>query len=128
MLLVKTKLATSKIHGIGLIADQYIAGGTVVWEHDDIIDRVYCSSKLNSLPFLAHQAILTYGWREGQYYIYPGDNARFINCSKEPNCKINDKGQSVAIRDIFPGEEITEDYSSFDEDFNLYADDITSSD
>lgn len=125
MLLVQTKLAPSQIHGTGLVADQFIPKGTIVWMHEDSIDRVYLAEGLNSLPIRARQFIHTYGWREGKYYILPGDNARFVNHSKEPNCAIDGKGQSYAIRDIQVGEEITEGYDAFDEDFSLYSDTFT---
>lgn len=33
MLLIKTKLDLSKIHGVGLFADEFIAKGTKIWEY-----------------------------------------------------------------------------------------------
>lgn len=122
MLLIRTKVAPSKIHGVGLIADQFIPKDAIVWMHDDAIDRVYLQQGLNALSIRARETIRTYGWREGKYYIYPGDNARFTNHSKDPNCGPGLNDVSVALRDIQIGEEITENYSLFDEDFDLYVD------
>ncbi len=125
MLLVKTRLGLSTIHGIGLLADEFIAAGTVVWEHNDFIDRIYRFDKLVPIPEPAQTFLKTYGWREGSYFIMPCDNARFVNHSDEPNCKVLDNGTSVASKDIYPGEEITESYEAFDDDFMLYAPDFT---
>lgn len=120
MLLVKTKVAPSSIHGVGLIADEFILKGTPIWIHNDLVDKVYRYERLCDIPEPAKSTIDMYGWREGNYWIYPGDNARFTNHSTSPNC-VQDGEVSVALRDIEFGEEITEDYSSFDEDFQLYA-------
>ena len=125
MLLVKTKLGLSKIHGIGLLADEFIAKDTVIWRHNDIIDRVYAYSQLANIPEPAQSAIRYYGWREGNYLIWAGDNARFVNHSTSPNCQTTGGGVSVAIKDIQAGEEIVEDYKTFDEDFDLYAAKLT---
>lgn len=119
MLLIKTKLGLSTIHGIGLFADQLIPKDTIVWQHNDLIDRVYRYDQLENMPDIIQQTLNNYGWREDEYFIMPGDNARFTNHSITPNCEPA-PGISIAIRDIQIGEEITENYSSFDEDFELY--------
>lgn len=122
MLLVKTKIAPSKIHGIGLIADEFIPSGKIIWKHHDLVDRVYHYKQLDDIPEPARSVVQYYGWREGDYFIWPGDNARFVNHSKTPNVQTQGGGVSVAIKDIQIGEEIIEDYSTFDQDFPLYAD------
>ncbi len=119
MLLVKTKVAISTIHGIGLFADEFIPEGTIVWKHNDLIDRVYNYDQLGDLPNLIQDTLNMYGWREDAFFIVPGDNARFTNHSAKPNCETA-PGISIAIDDIQIGEEITENYSSFDKDFELY--------
>ena len=126
MLRVKTKVATSTIHGVGLIADEFIPKDTVIWEHNDLIDRVYYFDKLNEVPEPGRAFLLTYGWREGKYFIVPGDNGRFVNHSFTPNC-IKNGNVYVAARDIQIGEEIVEDYSSYDDDFALYAQNLAHS-
>lgn len=121
MLLIDTKVAPSKIHGVGLTTTHFIPKGTVIWMHDDSIDRIYYHKSLVALPIRVREIISLYGWREGNYVIFPGDNARFTNHSPDPNCGPGTNETSVALRDIQPGEELTEDYSSFDDDFELYA-------
>ncbi len=38
MLLIKTKLDLSKIHGIGLFAGEDIPKGTIIWRFNSLID------------------------------------------------------------------------------------------
>lgn len=125
MLLIDTKVVPSKIHGVGLAAVGFIPKGTVIWMHDDSIDRVYSRQSVNAFSIRARETVYLYGWREGRYYIFPGDNARFTNHSSDPNCGPGTDETSIALRDIQPGEELTEDYSSFDDDFELYAKELT---
>jgi SET domain-containing protein len=112
MLLVKTKIGSSLIHGIGLFADQFIPANTIVWRHNDLIDRVYRYDQLEHMPNIIQDILNNYGWRENEYLVMPGDNARFTNHSLAPNCETA-PGISYALYDIQVGEEITEDYSSF---------------
>lgn len=41
MLLIKTKLELSKIHGVGLFADEFIAKGTKIWEYRPNFDKAF---------------------------------------------------------------------------------------
>jgi uncharacterized protein len=128
MLLVKTKLGTSNIQGIGLFADQFIKKGGIVWRYDYLIDRLY---HINNFVGYLKDTFHKYSWRIGNYIIVPGDDARFINHSNSPNCIEGDKCRylemtkdTIAAKDIEPGEEITENYSVFDDDFDKYKDDL----
>ena len=117
MLRVKTRLAPSPIHGIGLFAVNKILKGTLVWEWDKDLDIKIRDdwSKENHESFFE-----TYGWRDGFWRFVCFDNARFINHSSNPNLD-GPPDESYAIRDIEAGEELTEDYS-YDDDFPSYKD------
>lgn len=115
MLIVKTFVAASSIHGLGLFAGQFIRKGTVVWEYREGIDFRLSLEFLATLPEVVQESIRrTYNFWNGGYGVSV-DNSRFINhsrmptllCILEPDC-------SVAARDIDEGEELTEDYESFD--------------
>ncbi len=96
MLLVKTYLDRSAIHGIGLFAGERIRKGTVIWRRSPEIDLL-----LTALG----------------KFVLCGDDARFFNHADAPNCHdIPDEGggPTVAARDIEAGEELTSDYASFD--------------
>ena len=121
LLLVKTKLAPSKIDGIGLFAAERIEAGTVVWRGNDSIDIRLSAEQLEELSHASREQISKYTYREQNtgMYVLCGDDARFFNHSTEPNCMDVcdcENGVTIAAREILEGEELTCDYSLFDED------------
>jgi SET domain-containing protein len=122
MLLIKTTLDVSRIHGIGLFADQFIPDGTVVWRFSPIIDIRFPESLFESLSEDARKQIKKYSYRERSsgLYVLCGDDARFFNHSDEPNCldlySEHEGDITVARQDISRGQELTCDYSLFDLD------------
>ncbi len=124
MLLVKTYLAPSPIHGIGLFAGEEIKKGTVTWRHDPIFDIGISQEQLDALPDIQASLMRTYLFfsEPHKMYILLGDNARFINHSENPNiCYEAFAKGTVASCDIAKGEELTEDYETFEgrPDFDL---------
>jgi uncharacterized protein len=121
LLLVKTKLAPSKIDGIGLFAAHKIDSGTVIWRCEPIIDIRLSAEQLVRLAPPSREQICKYTYREHNtgLYVLCGDDARFFNHSDTPNClDVCDceNGVTIAARDIAEGEELTCDYSLFDQD------------
>lgn len=115
MLLVKTKIDQSPIHGIGLFADEDIPKGTVVWEFDPLIDKAISPEDIKSLRPLARELIDTYAFYDNGKYVLCGDHARFTNHSDDPNLG-STPDTSFALRDIKKGEEITDNYNSYDQE------------
>jgi SET domain-containing protein len=121
MLLVKTRIGLSSIHGIGLFADEDIPRGTVVWDFMPPFDVMVSAKKVNFLPEAARAQVLKYSYYdddEGKYVLC-GDDARHFNHSETPNtgngCGQNGTGNAtIAICDIRAGEEITCNYFDFD--------------
>ena len=60
MLKIKTKIHESKIHGIGLFADQFIPKGTVTWSYDTGLDSTYSKETIENLPSLLKDYFLFY--------------------------------------------------------------------
>lgn len=122
MLLVKTKLGTSHIHGIGLFADEFIPKGTIIWKFNPIIDISLCESQIEKLAEPSREQIKKYTYRSmlSRCYVLCGDDARFFNHSNEPNCfdvcESEEQDLTIARRDINAGEELTCDYALFDLD------------
>lgn len=121
MIKVKTILKESLIHkgGIGLFAIEPIKKGQVVIVPSMAgLDIELEEEGFNKLPKEEQEVILHYGFKNkfnGKYHLN-FDNARFINHSKEGNLKLNEETQSLfATRDIEVGEELTQDYSEFEE-------------
>ena len=122
MLLVKTKLDLSGIHGIGLFADEFIPKGTILWKFNSLFDLRCSEEDIERLSESSREQIQKYSYREKQtgLYVLCGDDARFFNHSANPNCidYNHDEEQdiTVALRDIAAGEELTCDYAMFDQD------------
>lgn len=120
MLLVKTRIGSSKIHGIGLFAAENILKGTIIWNFSSKFDQKFSINQINKLPWIAKQQFLNYAYRSNKNnYILCCDDARFLNHSNDPNT-IDDneeEGMVLAARNITEGEEITTNYMTFDSDF-----------
>jgi len=117
MFTIKTKLGVSEIHGIGVFVEEFVPAGKVMWEYLADFDMIYTDSEFKELPESVKEFILHYAYynkSEGGHVLC-GDHARFTNHSKNPNTKSAGLYDVVATRDIAIGEEITEDYRTFDE-------------
>ncbi len=125
MLLVPTYVAQSPISGFGLHAAAPIKAGTVWWRFVENFDYVLTPQQVEALPELARAHIKHYAYLWKGVWIHCADHAIFTNHSDQPNSYgvyPNDDifGCSVAKRDIAAGEEITEDYRTFCDDWQEY--------
>lgn len=120
MLLVKTRIDHSPIHGFGLFAAERIARGTAVWRFMSPFDQDLSPSVLETLSPDQREWMLKYGYIDlySKRLILCGDDARFINHSDTPNIaadfNVDPYGLDIAVRDIEAGEEITSDYMTFE--------------
>lgn len=118
MLLVRTYIAPSAIHGIGLFAAAPIAAGTVLWRFAAPLDTRIPVGEIEGLEPLARATLARYGYRVGDCVFLCGDDARFMNHAPAPNCDdARDAFETVATRDIAEGEELTCDYRVIDDDW-----------
>lgn len=122
MLLVKTKIKESKIHGIGLFADQFIQKGTEVWRFTPGFDRHFTREQILDFPDLIQIFFCTYSSlsTKSNLYLLCADYGNFFNHSEDSNCLSQhvdgeEEVVTIAIRDIEKGEEITDNYSSFED-------------
>ncbi|WP_373075322.1 SET domain-containing protein [Zeaxanthinibacter enoshimensis] len=96
--------------GHGVVATKFIPAGTITWVLDDL-DREFTPKqyqKMNS-PYKEILDFYTYRNNKGNY-ILCWDNGRFVNHSFNSNCLTTAYDFEVAIRDIHPGEQLTDDY------------------
>ena len=121
MLLVPTRLAPSRIHGLGVFAVAPIARGTPVWRFAKGLDMEFSPDIFDGLPEHVRSFFSHYGYldRNVKRIILCFDDARFVNHSDTPNI-VTDYAQDrygldVALRDIEAGEEITMDYAGFED-------------
>lgn len=112
MLLVRARVGPSKIHGLGLISQEFIPAGTVVWELKPGFDLEITEAQIQTLSAAAIEQVLIYSDGDydperGVYYLCM-DDARFTNHSDHPNTvNARDGLVTIADRDIHPGDEIT---------------------
>ncbi len=123
MLMVKTKIAPSKIAGIGLFADQFIPKGTIVWKYQSGFDLLLSEEDVEKLSDPAKQQFYNYSYLDKKHgkYMLCSDDARFFNHSDNFNCDERENDITTAIRDIEKGEELTVNYKDFYGDIEKHS-------
>jgi SET domain-containing protein len=113
MLLVKTYLDKSPIHGMGVFAGEFIRKGTKIWRFVEGFDRCYSPKQFARLPKPARDFLQTHGYRVDGEILFTVDNDRHMNHSDKPNTYLK-SGYAIARCNIRKGQEITNDYREFD--------------
>lgn len=113
MLLVKTYLDRSPIHGIGVFAAAPIRKGTKIWRFVIGFDRYYSRKKFARLPKAARDFIKAHGYQWGNEILLSMDYDTFMNHSENPNTYFHN-GYVIARVNIRKGAEITNDYRAFE--------------
>ncbi len=116
MLLIKTKIGSSEIEGIGLFADEFIKAGTKVWAFEPTLDLLFSKTEIEKFSLSAQEQFYRYAYLDKirKKYLLCGDDARFFNHSDTPNCdESRDNDSTYALKDIAVGEELTINYGEF---------------
>lgn len=116
MLLVKTYLDKSPIHGLGVFAGEFIPKGTKIWRYVEGFDHAYSPKQFARLPKPAREFLKLYGYRVDGEILLTGDYDRHMNHSDDPNTLMHN-GYVIARCDIAEGTEITNDYREFEPAF-----------
>ncbi len=116
MLLVKTYLDKSPIHGIGVFAGELIRKDTKIWRFVFGFDRYYSKRQIAKLPKPAREHIKLHGYQWGNEILLSMDYDTFMNHSDRPNTYFHN-GYVLARRNIRNGQEITNDYREFEAAF-----------
>lgn len=124
MLYVKTKIGPSAIEGIGLFADEFIPKGTIIWRFTPGFDLKFTAEEIQKFPDRVQMYMKRYRWlsKKSDKYCMASDDAKYFNHSSTPNtlsAYYDDEDEVVtkAIKDINPGDELTDNYGSFEKDF-----------
>ena len=125
MMCVKTKVLPSKVHGLGLFTDEFISKGTIIWKFTPGFDLKFTKEQIKKFPKQIQEYLDIYTWfsKKSEKYCFSSDNGKYFNHSRTPNCLsayYEDEEEVItkAICDIKKGEELTDDYSSFEKDFD----------
>jgi len=98
--------------GHGVFAASFIPKGAITWAPDPL-DREFTPETFMALPPLVLEAATTYSYRNYKgHYILPWDHTRYVNHSCYPNTMLSPYGFELAVKNIFPGDEITNDYGT----------------
>lgn len=122
MLMIKASAKPSKVHGMGLFADERIPKGTITWKFHPRFDLLFDLAEVEKMPPAHQELIKTYAYlsAESGKYVYSIDDSRFTNHSATKNnidvTLIPGEIESVGVanRDIEVGEEILVNYRMFD--------------
>jgi uncharacterized protein len=100
----------SKEIGYGVVATKFIPKGTITWAYDQL-DRSFTPAAYHAMNELYKNILTTYCYRDQiGNYVLCWDNARFVNHSFHSNCISTAYNFEIAVRDIHPGEQLTDDY------------------
>jgi len=96
--------------GYGVVATKFIPAGTITWVLDQL-DREFTPLELQHMEPIYQNILDTYTFRNNKgNYILCWDNGRYVNHSFNSNCLTTAYDFEIAIRDIQPGEQLTDDY------------------
>ncbi|RNB91075.1 SET domain-containing protein-lysine N-methyltransferase [Brevibacillus fluminis] len=106
----------NEVIGYGVFATQFIPKGTIVWALDDL-DQILEEKAVNELEPLRQVNVKKYSYRNQHgKYVLCWDNGKFVNHSFRPTCAATAYEIELASRDIYPGEELTDDYGTLNLD------------
>ncbi|MGA0283810.1 MAG: SET domain-containing protein [Saprospiraceae bacterium] len=96
--------------GHGVFATKLIPAGTITWVLDKL-DRVFTSTEFQALDPVYQNILDYYTFRNNKgQYVLCWDNGRYVNHSFNSNCLTTAYDFEIAIRDIQPDEQLTDDY------------------
>ncbi|MDF2437351.1 MAG: hypothetical protein K0Q95_1727 [Bacteroidota bacterium] len=96
--------------GYGVVAKEFIPAGTITWVLDEL-DREFSPKEIQSMDQVYQNILDTYSYRNNKgKFVLCWDNARFVNHSFRSSCVSTAYDFEIAVRDIHPGEQLTDDY------------------
>ena len=105
--------------GHGVFATRFVPKGTITWVRDRL-DQAFTPVAVGQLPAVYHDIILKYSFIDARgHFVLCWDHARFVNHSCTPTCRSAGYDFELAVRDIQPGEELTDDYGSLNLEYDF---------
>ena len=96
--------------GYGVVATDFIPAGTITWVLDKL-DREFSPTDFQSMELVYQNILDTYTFRNNNgNFVLCWDNGRYVNHSFKSNCLTTAYDFEIAVRDIHPGEQLTDDY------------------
>ena len=96
--------------GYGVVATRFIPKGTICWVFDEF-DRVFTPGQVQQLDQIHKDVLNKYSYRDHKGdLVLCWDLSRFVNHSFQSSLLSTPYNFELAVRDIHPGEELTDDY------------------
>lgn len=96
--------------GYGVVATRLIPKGTITWVQDEL-DRVFTAREVKGMHPTTQEMMDKYSFRNNKgQYVLCWDLAKYVNHSFRANCLSTAYDFELAVRDIHPGEQLTDDY------------------
>lgn len=96
--------------GYGVVAKKFIPKGTITWVQDDL-DRVIKADEVEKMHPEIQEQVEKYCFRNNKgHLVLCWDQAKYVNHSFNANCLSSAYDFELAVRDIHPGEQLTDDY------------------
>lgn len=100
----------SDIVGYGVVATEFIPAGTITWALDKF-DRTFSPKMVQEMEPVYQNIMDIYSYRDSKgNFVLCWDYGRFVNHSFKSNCLSTAYNFEIAICDIYPGEQLTDDY------------------
>jgi len=107
--------------GYGVFATEFIPQGTIIWILD-ALDQKFDQASIAAVDPFLRKRLLKYCYRDEQgIYILCWDIARYVNHSFHASCIATPYKFELAARDIYPGDELTDNYGYFNLDKPFYC-------
>lgn len=117
----------NKQMGFGVFATRFIPKGTITWALDEL-DQILEPNYLDTVDKYKGEIIKKYAYRnQDGKFVLCWDLGRYVNHSFHANCMGTAYEFEIAIRDIYPGEQLTDDYGTLnvDEPFECISEEGT---
>ena len=102
----------SEAMGYGVFATRFIPEGTITWARDDF-DQTFTAADVAQLRPEYRRILEKYSYVDAKgMIVLCWDHSRFFNHSCAANCLSAGYDFELAVRDIQPGEELTDDYGT----------------
>jgi uncharacterized protein len=115
MIHILYKIGKSQVHGIGLLADQNIEKGNLIYSPSPLLDVDITSEEFNALSPSEKKEVMYYGYfnyKTNKWHV-AFDAIRILNHSPKDVANVSQDGDMImtALRDIKKGEELLQDYT-----------------
>jgi SET domain-containing protein len=119
MIHIAYTLKSSDLHGVGLFADEDIKQGQLIYTASPLLDLNITQEQFDNLDQKEKDEILWWGFfdRPSQMWHVDFDVSKFINHSDNATVTQDDSHEGaylVAVHDVQPGEELTQNYLEFE--------------